>query len=102
LQADGRLVIVDSKQGLLLHLEADGSLMTHADLNGLGRGWNDIVIDGRGNIYVNRIGFDMLAGEASARGLGPTVSKAQGIVRRAIDTARACDAPPVSLPRECR
>ncbi len=67
-QPDGQLVIVDAKQGLLLRLKPDGSLVTHADLNGLGRGWNDIVIEGRGNIYVNRIGFDMLAGEAFAPG----------------------------------
>ena len=67
-QADGRLVIVDSKQGLLLRLETNGSVVTHADLNDLGRGWNDMVIDGRGNIYVNCIGFDMLSGEAFAPG----------------------------------
>ena len=48
---DGRLIIVSSQEGLLLRLEPDGSLVTHADL---GRpGWNDIVADGRGNIYVN-------------------------------------------------
>jgi sugar lactone lactonase YvrE len=67
-QADGRLVIVDSKRGLLLRLEPDGSLVTHADLTGLGRGWNDIVIDGRGNLYVNRAGSNMFAGEAFAPG----------------------------------
>lgn len=67
-RADGRLVIVDAKRGLLLRLEPDGSLATHADLTGLGGGWNDIVIDGRGNTYVNRAGFDMFAGEAFAPG----------------------------------
>lgn len=67
-RADGRLMIVDSRQGLLMRLEPDGSLVTHADLNGLGRGWNDIAVDGRGNIYINRIGFDMLAGGAFAPG----------------------------------
>ncbi|GII52608.1 gluconolaconase [Planotetraspora thailandica] len=80
-QADGRLVIVDSEQGLLLRLEPDGSLVTLADLNGLGSGWNDIVIDGRGNIYVNRIGFDMLAGAAFDPGyvvhIGPDGSARQ-------------------------
>jgi sugar lactone lactonase YvrE len=53
---DGRLVIVSSPDGLLLRLEPDGSLVTHADL---GRpGWNDIVADGRGHVYVNGAGFD--------------------------------------------
>ena len=59
---DGRLVIVSSQEGLLLRLESDGSLVTHANL---GRpGWNDIVADGRGNIYVNGAGFNPMAGEA--------------------------------------
>jgi sugar lactone lactonase YvrE len=58
----GRLVIVSSPDGRLLRREPDGSLVTHADL---GRpGWNDIVADGRGNIYVNRAGFNPMAGEA--------------------------------------
>ncbi|MGW4637939.1 SMP-30/gluconolactonase/LRE family protein [Sphaerisporangium sp. NPDC004334] len=65
---DGRMLIVDAARGLLLRLEQDGSLVTHADLSGLARGWNDIVIDGRGNIYLNRVGFDMLAGAAFAPG----------------------------------
>ena len=57
---DGRQVIVSSPDGRLLCREPDGSLSTYADL---GRpGWNDIVADGRGNIYVNRAGFDPTAG----------------------------------------
>jgi sugar lactone lactonase YvrE len=59
---DGRLVIVSSPDGRLLRLEADGSLVMHADL---GRpGWNDIVADGRGHIYINGPGFDPTAGDA--------------------------------------
>lgn len=38
--------------------------MTHADLVGLARTpWNEIVVDGRGNAYVNNIGFDFPEGE---------------------------------------
>jgi sugar lactone lactonase YvrE len=59
---DGRLVIVSSQEGLLLRLEPDGSLVTHANLGS--PGWNDIVADGRGNIYVNGPGFNPMAGEA--------------------------------------
>ena len=52
---DGRLLVTGQE---LLRREADGSLVTHADLSGLSRyGWNEIVVDGRGNIYVNSIGF---------------------------------------------
>src|SRR3984957_7011839 len=58
---DGRLLIVNSPEGLLLRLEPDGCLVPHANL---GRpGWNDIVADGRGNVYVNGAGFNPTAGE---------------------------------------
>jgi sugar lactone lactonase YvrE len=59
---DGQLVIVSSPDGRLLRREPGGALVTHADLGK--PGWNDIVVDGRGNAYVNRAGFDMMAGEA--------------------------------------
>ena len=68
--ADGRLLVVSGREGLLLRQEPDGALTTHADLNGLSnRGWNEIVVDGRGNAYVNGSGFDMMAGEAFAPGI---------------------------------
>jgi sugar lactone lactonase YvrE len=61
---DGRLLIVSASDGLLLRGEPDGSLMTHADLTSLANHkWNDIVVDGRGNAYVNNIGFDFPGGE---------------------------------------
>jgi sugar lactone lactonase YvrE len=61
---DGRLLIVSSSDRLLLRRETDGSLVTHTDLSGLAAyAWNDIVVDGRGNAYVNNIGFDFPAGE---------------------------------------
>ena len=52
---DGRLLVTGQE---LLRREPDGSLVTHADLSGLSRyGWNEIVVDGRGNVYVNSVGF---------------------------------------------
>jgi sugar lactone lactonase YvrE len=79
---DGRLVIVSSPDGRLLRLDPDGSLVTHANL---GRpGWNDIVADGRGNIYVNRPGFDPMAGEAFQPGSVVLVA-ADGSVREVAD-----------------
>ena len=59
---DGDLVIVSSAQGLLLRRTGAGALVTHADLGQ--PGWNDIVVDGQGHIYVNRAGFMPTAGEA--------------------------------------
>jgi sugar lactone lactonase YvrE len=61
---DGRLVIVSGRDGRLLRVEADGSLRTHADLSGLSRhAWNEIVVDGRGNAYINQAGFEFPGGE---------------------------------------
>lgn len=51
---DGRLLVISGREGLLLRQEADGTLATHADLRSLSKSpWNEIVVDGRGNIYVN-------------------------------------------------
>lgn len=67
---DGRLLVVSGSEGLLLRREADGGLVTHADLRGLSeKGWNEIVVDGRGNTYVNGGGFSLMAGEKFAPGI---------------------------------
>ena len=61
---DGRLLVVDSAQRRLLRREPGGSLVTHADLAPISeKPWNDIVVDARGNAYVNTIGFDFPGGE---------------------------------------
>jgi sugar lactone lactonase YvrE len=67
---DGRLLVVSGSEGLLLRQEPDGSLVTHADLRGLcDKGWNEIVVDGRGNAYINGGGFNLMAGEPFAPGI---------------------------------
>jgi sugar lactone lactonase YvrE len=67
---DGRLLIVSGPEGVLLRREPDGSLVTHADLTSLSDlGWNEIVVDGRGNAYVNGGGFDLMSGEPFAPGI---------------------------------
>jgi sugar lactone lactonase YvrE len=59
---DGRLLIVAGQQ--LLARESDGTLATYAELGAVStKPWNDIVTDGRGNTYVNNIGFDFPGGE---------------------------------------
>jgi sugar lactone lactonase YvrE len=61
---DGRLLVVSANEGRLLRRERDGTMETHADLSGLAdHPWNDIVVDGRGNAYINNIGFDFPGGE---------------------------------------
>ena len=48
----------------------DGSAVPYADLSGIGEhGWNDIVVDGRGNVYVTSIAFDYLAGKPPDAGI---------------------------------
>ncbi len=61
---DGSLLVVDSAQRQLVRWAADGSLLPYADLSGVSKKpWNDIVVDGQGNAYVNSIGFDFPGGE---------------------------------------
>ena len=61
---DGRMLIVSSRDALLLRKEAGGSLVTHADLTGLAtHPWGDMVVDGRGNAYIGNIGFEFGRGE---------------------------------------
>ena len=80
---DGRLLIVSGTA--LLRREPDGSLVTHADLTSLSdHPWNEIVVDGRGNAYVNTIGFDFLAGEEASTGILAVVSP-DGAAREVAD-----------------
>ncbi len=53
--ADGRLLFVSVKDYRLVCQEPDGSLITYADLNGLSDRppGNEMVVDPRGNVYVN-------------------------------------------------
>src|SRR5215813_13062631 len=81
---DGRLLIVAGSEARLLRQEADGSLVTHADLRRLARGWNEIVVDGRGNIYVNGSDFDFLGGGPFVPGVIALVTP-DGAVRQVAD-----------------
>ena len=61
---DGRLFITAGDQVLIR--APDEGLSTYAELSGIStKPWNDIVIDGRGNTYVNNIGFDFPARSSS-------------------------------------
>ena len=67
---DGRLLVVSGSDRLLLRGDPDGSLESYVDLTSLcDRPWNEIVVDGRGNAYLNSIGFDMMTGEEVAPGI---------------------------------
>jgi sugar lactone lactonase YvrE len=83
---DGRLLVVSAREGLLLRRESDGSLVTHGDLTGVSDppAGNELVVDGRGNAYVNGGGFDLMAGEEFAPGIVALVSP-DGSTRRVAD-----------------
>jgi sugar lactone lactonase YvrE len=47
---DGTLLCTGSG---LMRVEADGRLVPHADLSAFAGDWNEVIVDGRGNAYVN-------------------------------------------------
>ena len=57
---DGRMLVTGDK---LRRQEPDGSMVTHADQHG-----NEIVVDGRGNVYLNGADFNFSGGEAPKPG----------------------------------
>jgi sugar lactone lactonase YvrE len=77
---DGRLLVVAGPEGRLLRQEPDGSLVDHADLGVLDANLNEIVVDGRGNIFVNG-GTNFHPGEGEAPGFVAVVTP-DGQVRR--------------------
>lgn len=78
---DGRLLVTGEG---LMRVEPDGSMVPHADLSGLGvDGFNEIVVDGRGNVYVNG-GATFHPGEGQPSGIIALVTP-DGSVRRVAD-----------------
>jgi sugar lactone lactonase YvrE len=77
---NGQLLVVAGPEGRLLRQEHDGSLVDHADLSGLAANLNEIVVDSRGNIYVNG-GTDFHPDEGEAPGFVALIT-ADGAVRR--------------------
>ena len=60
---DGRLLVVSMRDARLLRREADGTLVTHADLSAhVGGHVNDMVVDAAGRAFVGNFGFDLMGG----------------------------------------
>jgi sugar lactone lactonase YvrE len=79
---DGRMLVVSGPEGLLLVREPGGDLTPHADLNLLSaQGWNEIVVDRRGNAYVNGGGPPPPPGEMFGPG-GIALVAPDGAVRQ--------------------
>lgn len=79
---DGRLLVLSASG--IQRQEADGSLVPHADLTHLADGWNEIVVDGRGNAYVNEVGFDLMGGAEPCSGTVAIVTP-DGAARQVAD-----------------
>ena len=62
---DRRLVITSGNARRVFAEQADGSLTAYGHMQGV---WNEVVVDGRGNTFVNEIGFDLMAGAPPAAG----------------------------------
>jgi sugar lactone lactonase YvrE len=79
---DGRLLVTGED---LLRQDADGSMVQHADLTTVAKhGWNEVVVDGRGNIYLNGFDFDFLGGAAPKPGIVALVTP-DGAARQVAD-----------------
>jgi sugar lactone lactonase YvrE len=76
---DGRMLVVSGQERLLLRQEADGSLVTHADLNGLGEIFNELVVDARGNAYVNGANIVLVTPEGEAREVADGIAFGNGM-----------------------
>jgi sugar lactone lactonase YvrE len=64
---DGLLLIVSMRDQQVLRRDADGTLVTHADLAAVARGaCNDMVVDSAGRAYVGCFGFDLMSGAPAA------------------------------------
>lgn len=60
---DGRLLVASMRDRTLLRREADGTLVTHADLADHVRGHlNDMVVDAQGRAFLGNFGFDLMGG----------------------------------------
>lgn len=79
---DGRLLV--SAAGQVHYMAPHRQLKPYADLSMLSaKPWNEIVVDGRGNAYVNNIGFDFPHGEVTT-GIIALVT-ARGVTRQVAD-----------------
>src|SRR5215470_7637891 len=83
---DGCLLVVSGREGLLLRREPDGALVTYANLNRISKppAGNELVVDGRGNAYVNGGGFDLMVAEPFAPGIVALISS-DGSARQVAD-----------------
>ncbi len=80
----GRLLVVAGPKVRPLRQDPDRAFVSYADLSHLARGWNEIVVDGRGSIYVNGSDFDFGGGGSFIPGIIALITP-DGLVRQVAD-----------------
>lgn len=71
---DGRLLIANMARPVILRVEPDGSVVTHADLASLAIGpLNDMVVDAHGRAYVGASGTDDVTAPRPLTGTGSII-----------------------------
>ncbi len=76
---DGRLLVVAGREARLLRLEPDGTLATHADLRAIDTLFNELVVDGRGNAYVNGAVVALVTPDGVARRVAADLAFGNGM-----------------------
>src|SRR4051794_9743719 len=64
---DGRLLVVSGQEGLLLRREPNGELVTHGDLRSIDPLFNELVVDARGDAYVNAASLALVTHDGVVR-----------------------------------
>ncbi|MCU1656155.1 MAG: gluconolaconase [Pseudonocardiales bacterium] len=81
---DGRLLVVSGREALVLRREPDGSLVTHANLGSIDSVFNEIVVDGRGNAYVDSGGVvALVSADGAARQVAEGLAFGNGMAMTA-------------------
>jgi sugar lactone lactonase YvrE len=79
---NGSLLIVAGRENRVMRQEANGSLVTYANLRNISdEAWNEIVVDGRGNAYING-GSGVIAlvkGDSSVRQVAADIAFPNGM-----------------------
>jgi sugar lactone lactonase YvrE len=86
---DGRMLVVAGSDRMLLRAgrgsAGAGSLEPYVSLADMcDAPWNEVAVDGRGNAYLNCVGYDMMAGEPPKTGIIALVTP-DGAVRQVAD-----------------
>ena len=83
--ADGSMLVVPRVRSSLMRVSSGGALSVYAELGDFApQGCNEMVADGAGNLYLNTIGYETMAGEIPQPGTVLLVTP-EGSARKVAD-----------------